>query len=66
MSEENIMIIRALADNNLNVTKTARQVHYHRNTIVYRVELIKREFGLDPLKFYDLIKLLKIADSEGC
>lgn len=50
--------LKELANNNLNVSETARKMHYHRNNIVYHVEKIKEETGLNPVKFYDMIKLL--------
>ena len=59
-------VIKALADNDMNVSKTANAMHYHRNNIIYHVEKIKDETGLNPLKFYDLIKLLKMVGEKIC
>lgn len=54
-------IILKLADCNMSVSETARQMFMHRNTIVYHAEKIKRNTGKDPLNFYDLHELVQIA-----
>ena len=56
--------LKELAKNNLNVSETARKMHYHRNSIVYHVEKIKEETGLNPVKFYDMIKLLHMFKED--
>ena len=38
-------------DNNLNIAETARQLHVHRNTLLYRLEQIEKETGLDIRNF---------------
>lgn len=40
-----------------NVTKTANQLHIHRNTLLYRLDKIKHVWGLDPKVFGDAIHL---------
>ena len=40
-------------ENNLNISETARQLYVHRNTLVYRLERIEKEIGLDIRKFDD-------------
>ena len=37
--------------NNLNIAETARQLHIHRNTLLYRLEQIQNESGLDIRRF---------------
>lgn len=59
LAAPDVEIIRALADNNLNVTETARQLYMHRNTVCYHVLRVKKQTGLDPLNFFDLHKLLQ-------
>ena len=58
MNRINKELILAFAQNNMNVSKTSRQVFMHRNTVTYRFEKIKEETGLDPLTFYDLVELV--------
>jgi carbohydrate diacid regulator len=55
-------IVRAFADCNMNVSATAKKLYLHRNTVVYHLEHIHRQTGLNPLNFYDLIKLLEIVE----
>lgn len=53
--EENSNIIQVLFKNNLNISETARQLFMHRNTLVYRLERIERDTGLDVRRFDDAI-----------
>ena len=57
-------IILTLADNRMQVATTARKLYCHKNTVTYHVNKIKKLTGLDPLNFYDLIKLVKQAKEE--
>lgn len=51
--EEAMSTINKFFDNNLNISETARQLYVHRNTLVYRLERIEKEIGLDIRKFDD-------------
>jgi DNA-binding PucR family transcriptional regulator len=42
---------RALFENNLNVSLTARKMYMHRNTLIYRLNKIKRVTGMDVCNF---------------
>lgn len=59
MDDRDAQLLRAFAEHDMNVTDTAYAVRMHRNSVLYRLDVIKRETGLDPRKFYDLIKLLE-------
>ena len=54
-------IIQSLAENSLCVTLVAKKLYIHRNTALYHLNQIKKKTGLDPLNFYDLIKLLELV-----
>ena len=43
--------VRAFFENNLNVSKTAESLYVHRNTLVYRLEKIRKLTGLDLREF---------------
>ena len=43
--------------NNLNIIKTAEEAIIHRNTLVYRLEKIKKMLGLDIRNFEDAVTL---------
>ncbi len=40
----------------LNIAETARQLHVHRNTLLYRIDQIQSETGLDIRRFEDAMK----------
>lgn len=44
--------VNCFLDNNLNIAETARQLHIHRNTLLYRLEQIEKETGLDIRQFH--------------
>lgn len=46
--------------NNLNIAETARQLHMHRNTLIYRLEQVEKKTGLDLRQFEDAMTF-KIA-----
>ena len=39
--------------NNLNIAETARQLHMHRNTLIYRLEQVEKRTCLDLRRFED-------------
>lgn len=57
MNDKEIEVIKSMCDCDMNVSRVARELHYHRNSIVYRIEQIKEKTGLNPSCFYDLVKL---------
>lgn len=61
MTVEQAEVIQALADNGLRSTRAAKVMYRHRNTIVFHIDNIRKQTGLDPLDFYDMQKLLPMA-----
>lgn len=55
------LILEALADNHLSPTAAARKAYTHRNTVIYRVNRLKKRTGLNGMDFWDLQKLLDIT-----
>ncbi|MEE3467571.1 MAG: helix-turn-helix domain-containing protein [Eubacterium sp.] len=53
--EEMLTTIDQFFLNNLNVSKTSRELYIHRNTLVYRLEKLKKMTGLDIQTFEDAI-----------
>ena len=49
--------VRAYFDANLNLTRAAKELHVHRNTLIYRLRKIKDLIGLDPESFDDAVQL---------
>ena len=58
--EETLSTVNKFFENNLNISETARQLYVHRNTLVYRLEKIQRQTGLDVRVFEDALTF-KIA-----
>lgn len=61
LQEIDAHIIKAMADFNMNVSRAACSLYMHRNTVVYHLDKVKRQTGLDPRRFYDLVELAKMA-----
>ena len=55
LDQETLLTINKFFENNLNVSETARKLFVHRNTLVYRLEKIKKLTGLDLREFDDAI-----------
>ncbi|MBE6671383.1 MAG: PucR family transcriptional regulator [Ruminococcaceae bacterium] len=51
LDHETLMTIQSFFENNLNVSETARKLFVHRNTLVYRLEKIRKLTGLDLREF---------------
>ena len=52
-NEEMIQTIKKFFENSLNLSETARQLYIHRNTLVYRLDKVQRNIGLDLRDFDD-------------
>ena len=58
--EETLITINKFFENSLNVAETSRQLYIHRNTLVYRLDKLQKNTGLDLRVFEDAITF-KIA-----
>lgn len=63
--EETLALIEKFFENNLNTSETARKLYIHRNTLIYRLDKIQKETGLDVRTFDDALTL-KIALLVRC
>src|SRR5699024_12522277 len=52
--------INRFFQNNLNIAETSRQLHMHRNTLIYRLEQIQKRTGLD-LRLFEDAMTFKVA-----
>ena len=65
LTQEDKNVILALAENDMNHSKTALVASYHPNNIRYHMTRVAEKTGLNPRKFYDLIALVSlIKDGE--
>ena len=60
LDEETTATVNKFLQNNLNIAETSRQLHMHRNTLIYRLEQIEKRTGLDLRQFEDAMTF-KIA-----
>lgn len=60
LDSETLFTIQKFFENNLNVSETSRKLFVHRNTLVYRLEKIRKLTGLDLREFDDAI-VFKVA-----
>lgn len=60
LDPETLFTIQKFFENNLNVSETSRKLFVHRNTLVYRLEKIKKLTGLD-LREFDHAIVFKVA-----
>ena len=60
LDSETLTTINKFFENNLNVSETSRQLYIHRNTLVYRLDKLEAQTGLDLRVFEDAITF-KIA-----
>jgi carbohydrate diacid regulator len=51
LDRETLMTVQSFFENNLNVSETSRKLFVHRNTLVYRLEKIRKVTGLDLREF---------------
>ncbi len=71
-NEEMLYTIDMFFKKDLNLSDTARQLYIHRNTLVYRLDKVQKQIGLDLRSFEDavtfkiLMELKKVGgDSNG-
>ena len=60
LDQETLFTIYKFFENNLNVSETSRKLFVHRNTLVYRLDKIKKITGLD-LRIFDHAIVFKVA-----
>lgn len=51
IDEETRLGISTFLNNNLSLAETARKLHMHRNTLVYRFEILEKQTGIDIRSF---------------
>ncbi len=66
-NEEMLHTIEMFFAKDLNLSDTARQLYIHRNTLVYRLDKVQRQTGLDLRKFDDAVtfKMMMLLGKSG-
>lgn len=67
LSDEMMETVRVFFRNDLNLTAASRQLFIHRNTLNYRLDKIKKEYGLDLRSFHDAVifRIISEIQDEG-
>ena len=60
LDRETLTTVQSFFENNLNVSETSRKLFVHRNTLVYRLDKIRKLSGLD-LREFDHAVTFKVA-----
>ncbi len=61
-NENNLQIVNAFFENELNISKTSNALYMHRNTLSSKIEAICNQTGLDIQKFYHASTLLLLLN----
>lgn len=64
--EEMLNTIDMFFRKDLNLSDTARQLYIHRNTLVYRLDKIQRQLGLDLRHFDDAVTFKLMLEMRRC
>ena len=59
LTDVDIQVVLAFADNNMNATETGKNLFLAKSTVQYHLESVWKKTGLNPLKFCDLVKLVR-------
>lgn len=54
-------VVLAFAAHQMRAAPTARALHMHRNTVLYRLGKARRKTGLDPFDFFQLVRLVELC-----
>ena len=65
-SEEILYTVEMFFQKDLNLSDTARQLYIHRNTLVYRLDKVQRQTGLDLRKFNDAVTFKMLFEMKKC
>ncbi len=65
-NEEMLQTIEMFFRKDLNLSDTARQLFIHRNTLVYRLDKVQRQTGLDLRHFEDAVTFKILHELKKC
>lgn len=64
--EEMLYTIEMFFKKDLNLSDAARQLYIHRNTLVYRLDKVQKQVGLDLRKFEDAVTFKMLLEMRKC
>ena len=62
LPDEMLETVRVFFRNDLNLTAASKQLYIHRNTLNYRLDKIKKDYGLDLRSFQDAVVFRIISE----
>lgn len=65
-TDEILDTINMFLAKDLNLSDTARQLYIHRNTLVYRLDKVQRQIGLDLRRFEDALTFKMLYHMKKC
>lgn len=65
-TDEMLDTINMFLAKDLNLSDTARQLYIHRNTLVYRLDKVQRQIGLDLRRFEDALTFKMLYHMKKC
>lgn len=65
LTEDDIAILRAYADCDMNGAHTAKCLKYSSNAIFYHLTRTQDKTGIDPRTFWGLTELLELLKENG-
>ena len=65
-NDEMLQTIEMFFRKDLNLSDTARQLFIHRNTLVYRLDKVQRQTGLDLRRFDDAVTFKTLYELKKC
>lgn len=65
-SDEMLETINMFLSKDLNMSDTARQMYIHRNTLVYRLDKVQKQLGLDLRHFSDAMTFKLLFEMKKC
>ncbi|MCE5343414.1 MAG: helix-turn-helix domain-containing protein [Eubacteriales bacterium] len=65
-NDEMLQTIEMFFRKDLNLSDTARQLYIHRNTLVYRLDKVQRQTGLDLRKFDNAVTFKILHELKKC
>lgn len=57
-------VILTMAKCDMNVTQAGKELYRPRSGVIYWIERMKKNTGLDARKFYDLVKLVGMVEED--
>ena len=65
-NEDTLRTVDMFFKKDLNLSDTARQLYIHRNTLVYRLDKIQKQCGLDLRSFEDAVTFKMLYEMKKC